>query len=105
MLHLCNIFKRHLPLLAFAVLLFSCSGHVEHTPDAEFAEWIKAYSGGVLKEGVPVKIVLSRDVESDALTEMSQEQLNALSLFLRNSKVKSVLPRKEYWNFSRNRNP
>ena len=64
----------------FLLLLFSCGNRV-YTPAPEFSEWIKAYSGGVIRTGYPVKILLSSSSDWHSLENMAQDSLNSLFSF------------------------
>ena len=61
--------------------LSSCKENLSDSPAPEFSEWIKAYTGGVLRTGSPVKILLSSSSDWHYLENMSQDSLNSLFSF------------------------
>ena len=61
--------------------LSSCKENLSDSPAPEFSEWIKAYTGGVLRTGSSVKILLSSSSDWHYLENMSQDSLNSLFSF------------------------
>lgn len=66
--------------VAISLILSSCAGASEE-PSSESAEWIKAYSGGILEEGETVKVIMTAPSASGLAEQLDDKDLNRLFSF------------------------
>ena len=66
--------------VAISLILSSCAGASEE-PSSESAEWIKAYSGGILEEGETVKVIMTAPPASGLAEQLDDKDLNRLFTF------------------------